>query len=236
MFDQDSIRSPRETVRRAIYLSIAVTTAIYILVAIVTTNLVCVAEIKAPETALAIAARPFLGETGFVFISVAAVISTASALNATMFSASRLSTQISEATGRHSVESATSVDWKRELSDYSGPTPTHRSPDDHSTPFRAIIVVGTVTAILALYGDLNSITSFASGAFMTIFGGVSGLAFTKRGSSLRRAVIPLLGVAGSGAALVALMRHLHTADPDVLVAVAVIWAVVLSIYWVPRRE
>lgn len=51
-----------------------------------------------PETALAIAAKPFLGQLGFILIAIAAVISTASALNATLFSASRLPHQISKTT------------------------------------------------------------------------------------------------------------------------------------------
>lgn len=92
-----------------------------------------------------------------------------------------------------------------------------------------------LTSIFTLYGNLNSITSFASGAFMTIFGLVSWLAFTKR-DSLVSTIIPTVGVVGSVSALLALGWNLHRTDPDVLVTVAVIWAVVLSVYWVPRRR
>lgn len=70
---------------------------------------------------------------------------------------------------------------------------------------------------------------------MTIFGTVSVLAFTKRGDTLPTAVIPAIGAVGSGAALVALVWNLHRTNPDVLVTVAVIWAVILSVYWIPRR-
>lgn len=57
LFDQDQMENPKDTARRAIYISIAGATTIYILVAIVTTNLVSAQEIAAhPETALAIAA------------------------------------------------------------------------------------------------------------------------------------------------------------------------------------
>lgn len=99
LFDQDSIENPEKTIRKGIYISIVGTTILYILVAMVTTNLVPASTIKAhPETALAIAAEPLLGQLGFTLIAVAAVLSTGSALNATLFSASRLSAQISEAT------------------------------------------------------------------------------------------------------------------------------------------
>lgn len=247
MFDQDSIENPRETVRKAIYISIVGTTLLYVLVAVVTTNLVSLSTLKAhPETALAIAAKPFLGQLGFALIAVAAVISTGSALNATLFSASRLSSQISTATaegeGATANETPARSDGGQELSPYCEPTPTHRSPiDDIDTtvesgpPTRTIIVMGTLTAIFTFYGSLDGITSFASGAFMTIFGTVSALAFTKRGDGLLTAVVPAVGAVGSGAALVALLWNLHRTNPDVLVTTAVIWAVVLSVYWVPRR-
>jgi len=240
MFDQESIADPRETVRKAIYLSIAGTTVLYVMVAVVTTNLVSVATIKAnPETALAFAAKPLLGQLGFTLIAVAAVISTASALNATLFSAARLSAQISTATagGEGTQGQPTATDGGEGLSAYCDPTPTHRSADsatDTTPPIRTIAVIGTLTAIFTLYGSLNSITSFASGAFMTIFGTVSLLAFTER-ESLKSTIIPAIGVVGSGSALVALLWNLHRTNPDVLVTVAVIWAVVLSVYWVPRR-
>lgn len=240
MFDQESIENPRETVRKAVYISIVGTTLLYVLVAVVTTNLVPLQTIKAnPETALAIAAKPFLGGLGFTLIAVAAVMSTASALNATLFSASRLSAQISQATAGsvNSEQGVPTADGGHDLSAYCESTPTHRSShetSDATPPTRTIVVVGTLTAIFTLYGSLNSITSFASGAFMTIFGTVSLLAFTKR-ESLISAAVPAVGAVGSGVALVALLWNLNQTNPDVLVTVAVIWAIVLSVYWVPRR-
>jgi len=245
MFDQDSIKNPRETVRKAIYISIVGTTLLYVLVAIVTTNLVSLSTLRAnPETALAIAAKPFFGQFGFTLIAVAAVISTGSALNATLFSASRLSAQISRATARgtETDEPSATPDGGNELSAYCEATPTHRSLGDDTDsssesgpPTRTVIVLGTLTAIFTFYGSLDGITSFASGAFMTIFGTVSGLAFMQRSDALRTAVIPALGAVGSGVALIALLWNLHRTNPDVLVTTAVIWAVVLSVYWVPKR-
>jgi len=240
MFDQKSISNPKETVRKAIYISVAGTTVLYVLVAVVTTNLVPVSEIKAhPETALAIAAEPLLGRLGFTLIAVAAVISTASALNATLFSASRLSAQISNTTAgdAQTEEALAATDGGTKLSGYSKSTPTHRSTgaEPDTPPKRTIVVIGALTAIFTLYGSLNSITSFASGSFMTIFGIVSGLAFTKR-DSLTSTAVPAVGALGSGAALLALVWNLHKTSPNTLVTVAVIWAVVLSVYWIPRRK
>jgi hypothetical protein len=46
---------------------------------------------KAEDYALAAAARPFLGQPGFTLIAVAALLSTGSAINATLYGAGRLS-------------------------------------------------------------------------------------------------------------------------------------------------
>ncbi len=82
----EHMADPARTVPRAIYLSIAVVTVVYVLVAIVAVgNLPLEALVRAEENALAVAARPFLGHWGFVLVSVGALFSIASALNATLF-------------------------------------------------------------------------------------------------------------------------------------------------------
>ncbi|MFB6171408.1 MAG: APC family permease [Haloarculaceae archaeon] len=241
MFDQDSIENPKQTVRTAIYASIAGTTVLYILVAVVTTNLVPTSVIKQhAETALAVAAKPFFGSLGFTLIAVAAVISTASALNATLFSAARLADQMSNAvTGQHQgADQSARTDGGASLSGHAAPSKHHRSvgADDQSPPIRTILVLGVLAAIFTLYGNLNSITSFASGAFTTIFGGISLLALVNRGDAIWTTLFPAIGTVGAAATLLALLWNLHTTNPQVLVTVAVIWAVVLSVYWIPRPE
>ncbi|MFB6141396.1 MAG: APC family permease [Halosimplex sp.] len=207
MFDQDSIEDPQDTVRTAIYVSIATATALYVVVAVVTTNLVAASAIRAhAETALAIAARPFLGQIGFVLIALAALFSTGSAINATLFSASRLSTHLA-------------------TEDYL-PDAIERGGDD---PVRALLVLGGLTAAFTFFGSLDGITSFASLAFISIFGLVSALAFRERGDSLATAAVPLGGVAGSAATVVALLWHLYDAEPGVFETVVVIAAAVVAV-------
>jgi len=218
-FDLDSIEGGGETVRRAIYTSIVFTTFLYILVAVTTTNLVSTETIQAhAETALAYAARPFLHETGFVLVAVAAVLSTASALNATLFSASRLTQQVADTTQSREGSATTQ----------------HHRGGNGGTTVRSLFVLGTLTALLTAYGSLESVTSFASGAFITIFGGVSAIAYTTR-DDLVSTVVPALGAVGAVVGLLGLFWHLHRSNPSVLVSVAMLWAVVLTLYWVPRR-
>ena len=82
----ENIENPRKTVPKAIYISIGIVAVIYISVAVVAMgNLGYEGLIKAKEYALAEAAKPFLGDIGFVFVAIGALFSTASAINATLY-------------------------------------------------------------------------------------------------------------------------------------------------------
>ena len=71
---------------RALYTSVILVIIIYLAVAVtVTGNLTNDQIAAAQDYALAEAARPFLGELGFRLIAIAALFSTASAINATLF-------------------------------------------------------------------------------------------------------------------------------------------------------
>lgn len=82
----ENITDPRRTVPRAMFISIGIVMVIYIAVSLAAIgNLSIPALVAARENALAVAARPFLGSFGFVLISIGALFSVASALNATLY-------------------------------------------------------------------------------------------------------------------------------------------------------
>ncbi len=82
----EHMQDPRRNVPRALYLSILVVSLIYVGVALVAVGNLPLAElIRSQENALAVAARPFLGDFGFQLVSWGALISIASALNATLY-------------------------------------------------------------------------------------------------------------------------------------------------------
>ncbi|WP_297526676.1 APC family permease [Thiohalobacter sp.] len=82
----ENLRNPGRNVPRAIYISIALVTLIYVLVSVVAVgNLPLPDLIKAEDFALAEAARPFLGDKGYLLVSWGALFSIASALNATLY-------------------------------------------------------------------------------------------------------------------------------------------------------
>ena len=76
----------RTMLPRALYTSVILVIVIYLAVALTVTGNLSNAQIeRAKDYALAEAARPFLGEFGFRLIAIAALFSTASAINATLF-------------------------------------------------------------------------------------------------------------------------------------------------------
>jgi amino acid transporter len=82
----ENMEDAEKNVPLAIFISIAIVMFVYIAVSFVAIGNLSIGElIKARDNALAVAAKPFLGSFGFVLISIGAVFSISSALNATLY-------------------------------------------------------------------------------------------------------------------------------------------------------
>jgi amino acid transporter len=80
------MENPQKTLPRALYISVIAVILIYVAVSIVVVGNLPVSDIvKAKDYALAEAAKPFLGLLGFKLIAIAALFSTSSAINATLY-------------------------------------------------------------------------------------------------------------------------------------------------------
>src|SRR5262249_60964973 len=85
------MRNPRKLLPRALYTSVILVMAIYLAVSITVSGNLSDYEIeRARDYALAEAAKPSLGQFGFRLIAIAALFSTASAINATLFGAANV--------------------------------------------------------------------------------------------------------------------------------------------------
>jgi amino acid transporter len=209
MYDHDSIEDPSSTIPKAVYVSIVGAIVIDGMVAVLVTSLVETSVIRAhPEIAVARAVEPFLGQAGFVAIALAALFSTGSAINGTLFSAANFS--------------------KGMLSDGLLPDRFGDSDAD-GAPTRTVVVLGAVAAAFTAYGSLSGITSFGSLAFMVVFGVMSYIAFRNRDDDAIRGAIPALGVVGTATFFPLLLYHLYTAERGTFFAVALISAVVVAV-------
>jgi len=93
----EDMKDPANTLPKALYLSVIIVIAIYIAVSTaVVGNLSLPEIIKAKDYALAEAAKPFLGLIGFKIMAVAALFSTSSAINATLYGGANVSYMIAK--------------------------------------------------------------------------------------------------------------------------------------------
>ncbi|MEJ2761804.1 MAG: APC family permease [Gammaproteobacteria bacterium] len=183
------VRSPSQTLPRALYTAVGFVIILYVLIAIVTVGTLPVAKIvSAKDYALAEAARPFLGHTGFVLIAVAAMLSTASAINATLYGAARLSFTIAK----------------------DGELPVVLEKKAWNEPIGGLLITSGVTLLIANLIDLSSIATMGSAGFLLIFTAVNGANAKMSEETGSRAWISLVG---AGLCLVALASLLwETAD------------------------
>jgi len=212
-YDQESIENSVETIRKAVYVSIPIAVFIYGIVAVATIALAPEALRSHPHTALADAAGAIteplgLRRAGVLAISLSALFSTGSAINATLFS-----------TG-HFAKGMLSDDL---LPDRIGDSAAE------GIPTRTLLVLGGVTAAFAAVGSLGGITSFASVAFIVVFGSMSYLAFRERDRDRVNPVAPAVGLVGSAAFLPLLFWHLYTDQRQTFYVVVVVSVVVVAV-------
>ena len=179
----EDVRDPGRTLPRALYLSVGIVIATYVLVAVVTVGALSFPAARAAsDHVLAAAARPALGGVGFVLVAVAALLSTTSAINATLYGTARVSWTIAR----------------------SGELPEFLDQKVWNRPIEGLLVTTGRTLVVANAFDLTKIALMGSAAFLIIFtAGNAAAARLARQTSHR--VIAIGAAAACTAALVALL-------------------------------
>jgi amino acid transporter len=178
------VRNPARTLPRAYYLSVGFVIVLYVLVALVTVGNLAVDKIvAAKDYALAEAARPFLGASGFTLIAVAAMLSTASAINATLYGAARLSFCIAQ----------------------DGELPSLLERKVWGEPVRGLLITAGLTLVVANVFDLTSISTLGSAGFLLVFAAVNTANARRAEHTHSRGWISAAGAAACLAALGALI-------------------------------
>lgn len=91
------IINPIKNIPKAYYYSVVFVIILYIIIATITVGSLSFTKIaEAEEYVLAEAAKPLLGKIGFTIITIAALISTFSAINASLYGGSRVSYEIAQ--------------------------------------------------------------------------------------------------------------------------------------------
>lgn len=186
-YDYADMADRQRTISRAMPLAIALTTLVYIAVAVGTAMLVGAERIVAlKEVALAEAGRAALGKAGFVAVTVAAALSTASAINATLFATARLSREVAN----------------------GGDLPRWFAREDREgVPWLAILIIAGLAAALTLAGDLQTLVQEASFVFLGVFALVNWIAWRIVPKGRWQAAFGM-----GGAVLAGLTLAMHLAD------------------------
>lgn len=210
-----------ETMERGIYLSIGVSTLIYVLLAFVTTTVLTPDQIlQYKETVLAVAASalfstPIVQRGAYVLVSIAALFSTTSAINATLFGAARLA---------HTIAA-------------EGDLPKMFSfQNKEGVPTTSLLVVAGLTAAFTALGSLEEITTFASITFALVFGSVNYVCL--RDETVDRTPwIPGVGLVGTASFVPLILWHYYLTNPAMLYYVLAIFiaVVVLELLYFERR-
>jgi len=144
----ENIRQPERNVPRAIYLSIAIVTLVYVAVALVAVGNVSLAELmKSQDFALAVAAKPFLGQAGYLLISIGALFSISSALNATLFGGANIAYALAK----------------------DGELPRFFERKAWFSGSMGLYLTAGISILLSLAFNLNGIASMTSAVFMAIY-------------------------------------------------------------------
>jgi len=147
------VRAPATTLPRAFYSAVGFVIVLYVLIAVVTIGTLPVGRIiDAKDYALAEAARPLLGQSGFLLIAVAAMLSTASAINATLYGTARLSYIIAK----------------------DGELPEVLEKKIWNRPVEGLLITSAATLLIANFVNLSSISTMGSVGFLLIFAAVNG--------------------------------------------------------------
>jgi amino acid transporter len=86
------MENPEKNLPRALYLSVLIVICIYVLVSLSVIGNLSLSDISAAKDyALAAAAKPFLGNAGFQIMALAALFSTSSAINASLYGGANVS-------------------------------------------------------------------------------------------------------------------------------------------------
>ena len=144
----EEIKEPKSNLPKAFFSSVFLVIVLYLLIAVTTIGAVDEkALLEAKDYALAIAAKPALGELGFTLVSIAALLATFSAINATIYGNGRLGYILA----------------------IEGELPSLFNREKNGIPSLSICVTAFCSLLLANSINLSQIAIIGSASFLLIF-------------------------------------------------------------------
>jgi len=182
--------NPKKNIPKAYYYSVVFVILLYIAIAIITVGSLAFKDIaKSQEYVLAEAAKPMLGQMGFTIITIAALISTFSAINASLLGGSRVKYEIAE--DDESPHEFTHLFWNQPI---------------------GLLVTAIATLVLVNTLNLDSIATAGSIGFLLIFAIVNAVGFKLAKDINGNKIIPFIGLFLCSFALIALVVQQYSSN------------------------
>lgn len=208
------MRDPSRMLPRALYISVILVIVIYLAVSLTVTGNLSNAQIEqARDYALAEAAKPFLGEFGFRLIAIAALFSTASAINATLFGSANVCYMIAR----------------------DGELPASLSRTDWQQATGGLLLTAALVVLVTVSFDLSGIAMMGSAAFLLIYAAVNAGHLRVLQQTGANAVIVWLSLLTCLAMFVILAKYTYQQQPAALTALVAIAAASFAAEWGYRR-
>ncbi|QVY65752.1 APC family permease [Polaribacter sp. Q13] len=195
------IENPKVNIPRAYYWSVLFVIFLYIIIAAITVgsldfNVIATAQ----DYVLAEAAKPMLGKPGFTIITIAALISTFSAINASLYGGSEVNYEIAE--DDELPKEFTHKLWNQPI---------------------GLFITAIATLVLVNTLKLESISTAGSVGFLFIFAVVNYSGFKLSEETGSKKSIPLLGAILCFTAMIALLIQQYSVNKfDVFIALGII--------------
>lgn len=211
-FTVGDLHDPGRQLPKAMGLALGVTSVTYVLIALGVFGTLTVEQVSGyGETAIAEAARPTLGQAGFVMVAVAALLATASSVNATLYASRGLTTMLASI----------------------GQFPPVFGRDSRLGAHAGLLISSALVLVVANLVDLSAIASVGSACSLGIFLLVGIAAWRRRADIGARAGIVVAAIAVTGIVLVFFAVDTLRDAPETFTAIVAILllSVVLDILW-----
>jgi amino acid transporter len=167
----------------------------------------------ARDYALAEAARPFLGEWGFRLIAIAALFSTASAINATLFGSANVCYMIAK----------------------DGELPPGLSRTEWKQATGGLLLTAGLVVLVTLLFNLSGIAMMGSAAFLLVYAAVNAGHLRVLDQTGASAAIVWLSLATCLMMFVVLVQYIYEQQPAALAALVAIAGASFVAEWAYRR-
>jgi amino acid transporter len=212
----EAIPRPGRNVPLATYIALTIATVLYVLISVGVYGTLTVEEVIASgDTALAEAAEPTLGQAGFTMMAIAALLATASSVNANLFAAGNMTASLAQA----------------------GQFPPVFGGRARFLGTRGLAISVGVVLVMAMFLDLSTVASVGSAVALAVFAMVGVAAIRLRSDTGSNLLLLLAAVVTTLVVLVLFAIDTARNEPRTFVAMLAVGVVaaLLDLLWKRQR-